>query len=221
MKENGADRRRSNGHADNRAPALDPAHLRAEIARLRTLKAESVDDIDYELELVDSGKKFAFGKRKFRQWVEGPSAVPGSINEANSLVDSVSDLPDLIVPLHNLSAAANSVRDLLAAAGGFFEWGAPAKIVESTDDDELPQTELLTIDHVVDEVQKRRRVVDLTPGSRRRRRSESASYGSTSSPRKGNGSCRGWPASPPRRCSATMGAFARSLATIRQPGCIA
>jgi hypothetical protein len=166
MRGNGNGRGNSDGHADSSAPVLDPAHLRAEIEYLRALKAEGVDDIEYELELAARGKKFGFGKRKFREWVERPPAVPGSIDEINTLVDSVSDKPELIVPTDNLPAAANAVRDLFATEGGYFEWGTPAKIVNSGDD-ALPQIVPLTIEHVVDEVHRLRRVIERKPGGKK------------------------------------------------------
>jgi putative DNA primase/helicase len=165
MRGNGQGRGHNSDHTEKHDHTLNPAHLRAEIARLRALKHE-VDDIEYEFELAASEKKFGFGKRKFRKWVETPSAVPGSIDEINTLVDEVSDKPELIVPTDNLPAAANSVRDLLAAGAGFFEWGAPAKIITSGDG-ELPQIVPLTIEHVVYEVHERRRVIERKPGGKR------------------------------------------------------
>jgi hypothetical protein len=165
MRGNGDGRGHSDGHTEGRGPVLDPAHLRAEIARMRALRAE-VDDIEYEFELAASEKKFGFGKRKFRKWVETPPAVPGSIDEINTLVDEVSDKPELIVPTDNLPAAANAIRDMFAAEAGYFEWGAPAKVITSGDG-ELPQIVLLTIEHVVCEVHERRRVIERKPGGRK------------------------------------------------------
>jgi hypothetical protein len=155
---------RSNGHSERRGPFLDPAHLRAEIARLRALKGQ-VEDIEYEFELAASEKKFGFGKRKFRQWVERPP-LPGSIDEINTLVDEVSDKPELIVPTDNLPAAANQVRDLFAAEPGYFEWGGPAKVI-TLGNGELPQIVPLTIEHVVYEVHERRRVIERKPGGKK------------------------------------------------------
>jgi putative DNA primase/helicase len=152
-------------HKENHDPILDPADLRAEIARLRALKAEA-DDIEYEFELAAGAKKFRIGKRKFREWVESPPAVLDSINEISALVDEVSDKPELIVPTDNLPAAANAVRDLFAAESGFFEWGAPAKVITSGDC-ELPQIVPLTIEHIVYEVHERRRVIERRPGGKR------------------------------------------------------
>jgi hypothetical protein len=118
----GSDERRgySNGHADSSGPVLDVAHLKGEIARLRELKAEGVEEVEWEFDLAQTGKRIGFGKRKFRQYVE-PSpdgdddrAVPISLDQTKNLVDAVK--PELIVETANLPAAADAVRDLLAAA---------------------------------------------------------------------------------------------------------
>ena len=165
MRGNGDGRGHSSGHTENDGPILDSADLRAEIARLHALKAEA-DDIEYEFELTASAKKFRIGKRKFREWVETAPAVLGTIDEINALVDEVNDKPELIVPTDNLPAAANAVRDMFAAEAGFFEWGAPAKIITSGNG-EPPQIAPLTIEHVVCEVHERRRVIERKPGGRR------------------------------------------------------
>ena len=161
---------RGHTHDDDR-PALTAAHLKAEVAKLRTLKAEvrsRADEMEYEVALEKAEKAFGFGKRKFRRWVEEPTDgdAPGSVDEANSLVDSVSAKPELIVDTANLPAAANAVRDLFAAAGGYFEWGGPAKVVSSSDGG-LPQIVPFTVDSVVNEVHELRRPVKFVDGQRR------------------------------------------------------
>jgi hypothetical protein len=74
--------------------------------------------------------------------------------------------PELVVETANLPTGANAVRDLFASAGGYFEWGIPAKIVSSCDGS-LPQIVPLTVDAVVNEVHELRRPIKLTPGGQR------------------------------------------------------
>jgi putative DNA primase/helicase len=163
----------SNDQTGHAAGVVDLAHLKAEIERLRTLKAEGVDPIEYEFEVRQVAARFGIGKRKFRQFVEGPQAgsdcrstgqeLPDSIEEAKQFVDAVK--PELIVRTDDLPAAANTVRDLFATRG-YFEWGGPAKVVCSGDGG-LPQIVLLRAHNVVNEVHQWRRPVKVTPGGQR------------------------------------------------------
>lgn len=169
MRGNGDGRSQSsgNGHATSGGRVLDLAHLRAEVERLRTLKAEGIPSLEWEFDLRQTAKRCGFGPRIFRQYVEGRGgSAPGSIEEINTLVDGVSDKPELIVETANLPAAADAVRDLFAAEGGYFEWGGPAKVVSSSDGG-LPKIVPLTLDGVVNEVHQRRRPIKLTPGGQR------------------------------------------------------
>ena len=74
MKRNGAGP--GNGRADRTGGAADAvinlAHLKAEIERLRTLKVEGIEEVEFEFELGQAAKLFGIGKRKFRQFVESP-----------------------------------------------------------------------------------------------------------------------------------------------------
>jgi putative DNA primase/helicase len=176
MKRNGAGR--GNGSADGTGGAvsgvINLAHLKAEIERLRTLKAEGIEEVEYEFELGQTAKLFGIGKRKFRQFVEGPptgnanrsggQALPASIEEANRFVDGIKS--ELIIETANLPAAAVAVRDAFAATGHLFERGVPVKVVGS-DGGALPQIVPLTVDNVVMDIHELRRPIKLTPGGHR------------------------------------------------------
>jgi hypothetical protein len=176
MKRNGAGP--GNGSADGTGGAaggvINLAHLKAEIERLRTLKAEGIEEVEYEFELGQAAKLFGIGKRKFRQFVEGPptgsanrsggQALPASIEEANRFVDGVK--PELTVRTDDLPAAADAVRDLFAAAGDVFEWNVPAKVVRS-DDRTLPLISPFAVENVVNEVHRLCRPIQVTPGGKR------------------------------------------------------
>jgi hypothetical protein len=176
MKRNGAGP--GNGSADQTGGAaggfISLAHLKAEIERLRTLKAEGIEEVEYEFELGQAATRFGIGKRKFRQFVERPrtgnanrsggQSVPASIEEANSLVDGIK--PELIVETANLPAAAAVVRDTFAATRYLFERGVPVKVV-SSDRGVLPQIVPLTVDNVVMDIHELCRPIKLTPGGQR------------------------------------------------------
>ena len=165
-----------NGSADRTGGTavgvIDLAHLKAEIERLRTLKTEGIEEVEFEFELSQAAKRFGIGKRKFRQFVEGPptgrrsggQAAPASIEEANRLVDGVK--PELIVETANLPAAAAAVRDAFAATEYLFERGVPVKVV-SSDGDAPPQIVPLTVDNVVMDIHEQCRPIKLTPGGHR------------------------------------------------------
>jgi hypothetical protein len=196
MRGNGDGRRGSSDRTRVRLgdPFVDLAHLKSEIERRRTLRAEGVYEVEYEFDLTQTGKRFGFSKRKFRQFVErspgsvsrsGDGPAPVSVDEANKLVDGVK--PELIVETANLPAAAAIVRDALAATGYVFEWGVPAKVVSSRDG-ELPQIVPLTVENVVAEIHELRRPIKLTLAAGERKSHCLIGWRSNTLPRKASGS---------------------------------
>jgi hypothetical protein len=158
-----------NGHTAGSGPVLDDLmHLRAEIDRIRSLKTQGLNPAELDFELAKLAKRSGIWIRKLRHWFEQPAngAVPGSVAEINALVDGISDKPELVVETANLPAAADAVRDLLAAAGGVFEWGVPAKVVSSSDG-ALPQIVPMTVEDVVNKVHPLRQPIKFTPGGQR------------------------------------------------------
>ena len=151
---------------------IDLAHLKAEIERLRTLRAEGIEEVVYEFELSHVATRFSIGTRKFRQFVEGsPKSnhsgdqnTPASIEEANRFVDGVK--PELIIETANLPAGAAAVRDAFAGTEHLFERGVPVKVVAS-DGVALPQILLLTVETVVMETHELRRPIKVTPEGHR------------------------------------------------------
>ena len=74
--------------------------------------------------------------------------------------------PEFVVESANLPAAADAVRDLLAKAGEYYQWGIPAK-VEAAEHGGLPEIVPLSVDGVVNEVHRWRRPIKLTPDGKR------------------------------------------------------
>jgi hypothetical protein len=85
--------------------------------------------------------------------------------DPNKIVEEAAK-PELIIETANLPTAVDAVRDLLKAAGGYYEWGIPAKVVTAGESG-LPQIVPLTVDAIVNEVHRLRRPVKLTPGGQR------------------------------------------------------
>jgi hypothetical protein len=91
-----------------------------------------------------------------------------SVLDASKILEEATK-PELIVETANLPAAANAVRDLFSAAGEYYEWGTPAKVI-SAGDAGLPQIVQLSVEGVVNEVHRLRRPIELLPGSQRQER---------------------------------------------------
>jgi hypothetical protein len=133
------------------------------------------EPIECELALRVVAKKFAIPATELRKAVTRhrrtrdarreltAAAVtpPGSALDVAKILEEAAK-PEFVVETANLPAAADAVRDLLAAAGRYFEWGTPAKVVSSGDD--LPQIVPLTVDAVVNEVHRLRRPIEAHAG---------------------------------------------------------
>jgi hypothetical protein len=147
-------------------PSDDPdslAHLRAEIAALRVLKAETGEDA-YEIEINRIAKRFRIAKGKIRAWVDQQDKTEPDDGNGNPLpIDDPAALvaglkPNLVIDRADLPAAAYKIRDALAKAGGRYERGAPVRVVQCADGGP-PEVVLDTIESIVRSAHKIFRVV--------------------------------------------------------------
>ncbi len=214
---------RSDGQHD---PASAPVALHEKVSEMATW-----DEIACEYALPGVAKLYDMSRTVLRKAIArlrannerrakkngAGDAARGSAPDVPKILEEAAK-PELVVETANLPAAADAVRDLFAAAGEYYGWGQPAKVVAEGEGG-LPQIVHLSVKAVVNDVHHMRRPVELTPGGQRSERTLRDRVARLSSPRRGNGTCRGWRASPRHRSWSRTEAFERPRASIRKPGC--